>query len=391
MDIANDKNKQRVAIDNADPNQTYFCPECDAALVQKRGEIRCPHFSHKPNQACPDTWTYGNNAWRSAWLRRFPSDYWEIRIGEKGDRHCADLVLFKTAVLFGLDRVSVKDYRQRTAFFRSKGYSVIWVFDVSQDFQIEKLGYERNQTNVCSWSHPLRLFQFQTAIEEGVAFYFDLGILEGKKETTLIRPLENVGNGDSFAVGDPLSATQFVDLLERDQGIAKPAFLRKDLYNPLPLAMSFSFNYAFYGCLAPNHPNHFALRSSCENCPYCRGTLGDQVHCAFRFHELISPEVSQVFMIKRLPNGSISEIDVMIKGVRKHFVIKAGELPYWSLLEIWKNANPGFKALAVRNIKTNHRFYILEDPSKTLAEGKTVMGYLTDTPVNKENGAPRKC
>jgi hypothetical protein len=388
MDIANDKNRKRVSIDEADPNQTYFCPECDAALIQKRGEIKVPHFSHKPYEACPDTWTYGNNAWRSTWLRRFPSEYWEIRIGEPGDRHCADLVFFHTAVLFGIGRVSAKDFRQRTDFFHSKGYAVIWVFDLSVEYEQNLLTLQEGQSNLASWDSPYRLFRFNPEDDDQVAFYFDLGTIDDKKEPTLIRPFGHLQPFGSFDIGDPLSASDFVDLVKRDLALKKPDYFRRDLHDNLPRAMDFSFKDVIYGCPSPDHPDHFVAYSSCSTCPNCQRRDGDKVFCTYRLRDLKVSEIAQVLRIKRAPNGLLDEADVIQHGTIKHYCWNPEGYPLWTLPEIWEKAQSGFKTLSVLNSRNHHRFYLLSDPVKALKEDKPILGYLDDDPPDLTKGTP---
>ena len=43
-----------VKATEAIKGNTYYCPNCNQALITKKGEIRQHHFSHKPNESCSE-------------------------------------------------------------------------------------------------------------------------------------------------------------------------------------------------------------------------------------------------------------------------------------------------------------------------------------------------
>ena len=45
-------NKLPVSPEAAEKGQNFLCPICDNEVVLKRGEVRRPHFAHKPDTAC---------------------------------------------------------------------------------------------------------------------------------------------------------------------------------------------------------------------------------------------------------------------------------------------------------------------------------------------------
>ena len=45
-------NKLPVSPQVAEKGQNFSCPICDSEVILKRGNIRAPHFAHKPATAC---------------------------------------------------------------------------------------------------------------------------------------------------------------------------------------------------------------------------------------------------------------------------------------------------------------------------------------------------
>ena len=47
-----DANNNFVSPQKATKGQDYFCPKCKVEVILRKGEIRTPHFAHKPDTVC---------------------------------------------------------------------------------------------------------------------------------------------------------------------------------------------------------------------------------------------------------------------------------------------------------------------------------------------------
>ena len=45
-------NKIPISPEVAEKGQDFSCPICDSEVILKRGEVRRPHFAHKPDTGC---------------------------------------------------------------------------------------------------------------------------------------------------------------------------------------------------------------------------------------------------------------------------------------------------------------------------------------------------
>ena len=111
MIFANDRNNNRIHIDQAVVRQEYFCPSCGALLTQRKGEIRQHHFAHLPNHVCTDTWegTYDMSDWHNQWQARFPYPNQEVLLTFGEMKHRADVLIGEPSRNF-----SIVQFLQRT-------------------------------------------------------------------------------------------------------------------------------------------------------------------------------------------------------------------------------------------------------------------------------------
>ena len=52
MLVAIDDAGNRILGDAAERGKTYYCPECHAPVILKRGAVKIPHFAHAPDTPC---------------------------------------------------------------------------------------------------------------------------------------------------------------------------------------------------------------------------------------------------------------------------------------------------------------------------------------------------
>ena len=148
MFFAIDKNGERVHINDVLDDETYFCPSCGEELALKKGSIKLHHFSHKSNSLCNDAWHYDMSEWHSEWQNKFPKQYQEIVKTFEGETHRADVLIEETKVVieFQHSPLSFEEFIDRNGFYVELGYTVIWVFDVEEQYDAGYIiNYEDNK------------------------------------------------------------------------------------------------------------------------------------------------------------------------------------------------------------------------------------------------------
>lgn len=133
MFIANDKNGERISIDNVIIGEEYFCPTCGEPLIIKaKNSIAVkPYFSHRKGTLCTDNWKYDMSEWHRAWQEKFPEQYREIVLENNGIKHRADVLINNTVIEFQHSPITHEEILERNKFYLSCGYHVIWVFDAT--------------------------------------------------------------------------------------------------------------------------------------------------------------------------------------------------------------------------------------------------------------------
>lgn len=149
MYYANDEKDIRIDIDSAVVGNSYFCPVCKSQMIIKRGKIVAPHFAHKSNAHC-DPWYVGKiSQWHRRMQNKFSPNMREVALwnGDKTEIHIADALVGDkgngTVFEFQHSDISVEEFIDRTQFYMSIGYSVVWVFDY-QDSNHPKCMYYKD-------------------------------------------------------------------------------------------------------------------------------------------------------------------------------------------------------------------------------------------------------
>lgn len=135
MIIANDKNLNRVAVENADRETTYYCPYCNEPLTNKAFDSKCVkrYFSHKQGMKCTDDWHYDMSEWHRSWQELFPIGCREVSIEYNGIKHRADVCVGKVIFEFQHSSISNEEIQARNQFYTSAGYELIWIFDANNN------------------------------------------------------------------------------------------------------------------------------------------------------------------------------------------------------------------------------------------------------------------
>lgn len=109
----------------------------------KKGELRRHHFAHKPKSVCKDSWErddyYDKTDWHYKWQDCFPRDNQEVLVSNGDIKHRADVMVDKTVAEFQHSAISEANYNNRNNFYSNLGYKVVWLFDVRDDVENEKI------------------------------------------------------------------------------------------------------------------------------------------------------------------------------------------------------------------------------------------------------------
>lgn len=135
MFFANDIYGEKIHIDNAKAEASYFCPACGSIMIQKRGSINAHHFAHRAGKEC-DPWYAGKlSPWHIKMQKQFDKNVQEIVVWNKThtEYHIADIAVHtnkgKYVLEFQHSTISQKEFISRSKFYMRCGYDVIWVFD----------------------------------------------------------------------------------------------------------------------------------------------------------------------------------------------------------------------------------------------------------------------
>ncbi len=154
MRYANDLNKTRICADEALRGAAYSCPICGGSLILKRGEVVIPHFAHKRNAPCSDTWTYDESPWAAQWQAKFPEENREPIIISDAQRHRADVCMGNYVLIFQQTTLQPKTFREKTSFFQKAGYKVIWLFDARKEWESKAIRTNPKDRNQYFWNEP---------------------------------------------------------------------------------------------------------------------------------------------------------------------------------------------------------------------------------------------
>ena len=168
MIIAYDKNKERISIRNANSIDKYYCPLCEEELIQKRGNKRCHHFSHKMKSNCSLFKYYDTSEWHLNWQNQFPEENQEIiKVDENGKKHIADVLINNTVIEFQRSNITYDDYNDRNQFYSNLGYKVIWIFNCKEAFNSNY--YDRKMY----FKDPLKHLRYQETIPEYLSIFVE--------------------------------------------------------------------------------------------------------------------------------------------------------------------------------------------------------------------------
>ena len=163
MLIALDSDNKRISAKEAPKGAEYRCSACGEKVELRKGEVRIPHFAHWKNSECIDSWRHDMSEWHYTWQDMFPIDCQEIVVENDGEKHRADVLIenHKIVIEFQHSRIKPEEFEERNTFYHKCGYHIIWLFDMSADFNDGKFVF-REDSNCYIWKRPWTTFRVNT-------------------------------------------------------------------------------------------------------------------------------------------------------------------------------------------------------------------------------------
>ena len=421
MRFALDKDGKRVYIEQTHIKQDYFCPECGEKLVLKKGEIRMHHFAHPAHSQCTDSWHYDMSDWHMRWQARFPLETQEIVKIKDGQKHKADVLLEDKKVVYEFQHspMTAEEFDDRNVFYNSLGYKVIWIFDVSE--QYESGAIENYKSDLYKWTKPKRTFNnFVPKDNPNVELYFQLQVSAEENETIVHLKssleagyeihLQNIKlyyeehkddeielvkvtwapeDGferfatDGFIYDEKDIVNRFVESTEPKE----KTFVLGELADYLKEMYSKDHTTYYFGC--PRSSTHLCGDSNidipkskydeifpCRECEFSSYNKDYRPMCKKRFLDLGLPGNTQVEIIKKNDDGFITQLVYEDSG-EKHII----DLPTFSnsisksVFTLWKENN--YKIAIFKNVKTGKFIKLNKNPTEQRYTYGKVRGYFS--------------
>lgn len=357
MQFANNENGVRVHIGDAEKEENYFCPYCNAPLIQCRGRVKIPYFSHKKGHLCSDTWNYDQmSEWHLNWQEQYPRENREVSITNTFGRHRADVLINGTVIEFQHSPISVEEFNARNEFYTACGYRVTWLFDEREHYR--KTLTEYNAT-CYRWKYPRKtLLDFD--IYGKVQVFFQLLGEEHQDECKVIRLTDFSGGNLNYfgsAPSEHYTKAQFVELtitgrVKRATDVSG----KNELCDQLYTLMRTTGERAVCGCPI-SHDGYAPLirdenRIICDDCPFCvnKNTEKGTVMCAGRFRE----HIDCIETVLKFYHQQLTYIDK--DGVIQKTIIEDVDSPVKSIIALAKEYNA--QEMIVRNVYRNKKFWI---------------------------------
>ena len=231
MYIAHDEFGQRIYIDKVDLGKKYFCPVCDFELMIKDGEQRRKHFAHKNggSRICDD-WSSDMSDWHREWQEQFPEECREVIVENNGEKHRADVLINNIVVEFQHSAISREEFERRNSFYTSVGYRMIWLFDLSEDYEQNKYITTNLLTNSYDWKYHKKNFNgFNVKENDKIIIWFQLE--SDSKETKCLKHLIKLSDDcRTFKTEEGVSynRNEFVDYIKDYKEIKENEILDKE-------------------------------------------------------------------------------------------------------------------------------------------------------------------
>lgn len=392
MRFALNQNGLRVCIDDVEPGDMCFCPECGEKMVQKRGEIVIHHFAHYPNTQCTDTWYYDESDWHTAWQTLFPKDSQEVSMELDKKKHRADVLLSnKNLVIeFQQDHITPSEFKSRNEFFTKLGHKVLWVFDESIPFESDAISSfgDLDKANYYHWSRASRTFSGFTLEEnKGVELWFQLKDDEEKDALILtnVIEIENPGSLSSFKGSNCYSRQDFLTYISTGKKLPD----RGSLYDDHFVLMRNDGKRYVYSCPCCKEP--FQSYSECDGCEHCEAIIEgkpDVVSCHARCKQFNLRDLSEITSDDKNDDGFICKVHgITADGEVLDVDIDTPKTALRTLPELWEAYKP-LRVMECVNVKT-HIVFTVFNPAWQKATNGSIKGRVCNW-KGKAYGEPRE-
>lgn len=267
MRFSLDQYGHRVYIDEANRNETYYCPECAEKMVQRHGEIMTHCFAHYPNTQCTDTWHYDESDWHIKFQSLFPLDNQEVVLEYEGTKHRADVCYPERKVVIEIqgERIRQTEFEARNEFFRKLGYHIIWIFDESRVFENESINYGyRRMACTRFWEHPSKTFNDYFAQDvNDVEVWFMRSDLDLDDQPRFFRILSNRSGFKELTCSFCHSLKELMRYLKEGRKTPDYGHIIDVKYRIKRTDGSYSYYYCPQKLDEP-----FIAENICENCPF---------------------------------------------------------------------------------------------------------------------------
>ena len=382
MFYANDTSGKRVFIDNAIVKGEYFCPTCGATLIIRKGNKRVHHFAHKRSKECTDSWHYDMTDWHYDWQLRFPEECREVVMEKDGIKHRADVFFDNNVIEFQHSPLSPNEFEERNNFYTSLGYKVIWIFDLGEEYDDEKIRESNRKRNLYSWTRPRNTFNSFNPKNTNVTLYFQFGGWDDNDdEPWLLKVTWRGDNGfERFAVDKKqYSKDNFVD----QSSIRPKTYFKEEIYNDLDANKVGNCGHGsiFIGCpisktgLASNNEIDIIPEGygECVKCPH----FLDYNCCRYAADYMKIPDDADIVEIKRDKKFNlVYEVTYKVDGEEHTGKIPFKKYEYQSIIQIWKSFK-NVKSIICKNVTKDMYVIILEDPEAKYKKYRNVYGKIS--------------
>lgn len=386
MRKAINKNGLFVHVYDAIEGEDYFCPQCNAKMVLKRGDVRDHHFAHPNNSPCSDTWHYDMTGWHREWQDRFPKECQEIVVSANGRSHRADVLIENNKVVFEFQHspMTSSEFEERNDFYNSLGYKVVWIFDVEDQYENDKL--ETIKTNTWKWKYAFHTFDFFDYSNPRVSLFLQFDNIN----PALVKVTwctEDKGMSYFKVDGKDYSDYSVITSYAEDIALAKRTIPLSALYDELMYLYSQDHTEYYFGC--PISTTHMCANSPIDipekeypkimPCMVCQFYSDNyEMICRKRFLDLKIEQDAMVTIEERDENGFISSISF----AQNDESINKIDLPTFKqniskdVYSLWREKNCSIATF--RNVNTGKYIRIKNDPVEQFNRTGKVYGYLSD-------------
>lgn len=421
MRFALDKDGKRVHIDATHAKENYFCPECGAKLVLRKGNIRTHHFAHQANSQCTDSWHYDMSDWHMRWQARFPLETQEVVKTYNGQKHRADVLDEGSKLVFEFQHsaLSSDEFDDRNRFYNGLGYKVIWIFDLTDQYEGGCL--DEYKDNLFRWSRPKKAldnfiprknpqvelyFQIQLSAAENERIQSLKGLFEAghgrlpeselyysrhkNDNTTLLKVIWAPESGFERFMTDELAydETDMVGRISKSNKTIEKTKPLGEMADRLIEMYTRDHSTYYFGC--PISPTHLSAHPfidlseskqgdirPCMDCQFAIFGPDGSPRCKKRFVDLGLPLDTEVEILGQDRNGFVNKLVYSDEKGTNVAVLPSFESPLIkSIFELWQERS--CQRAIFKNIRTGKFVKIVKDPNFQMSQYRRVKGFLSN-------------